>query len=177
MKKWMYVIFPGIMLALFLVVYTSHVKDAEERERQRIAKMESDRKAEEDKKKEAEKLAAEDAKKRQIEREQEDRKKEEERRRRQEAADKEVRDKTAEYRGKADTAAKQVNQAELELDRLHKLKEQTSREDFDLAKQVELARVAKRNAELQEQHLTQMIANRADSSGMAQMPPPPPPPK
>jgi hypothetical protein len=174
MKKWMYVIFPGIMLGLFLVVYTSHVKEAEEREKARIAKVEADRKEEEAKKKEAEKIAAEDAKKRQIEREAEEQKKEDERRRKQAAADKEVRDKTDEYRAKADTAQKDVNKLEIELDRLHKQKEQLSRDDFDLAKQVELARVAKRNAELQEQHLMQMIANKADASAMAQMPIAPP---
>ncbi len=173
MKKWMYVIFPGVMLVLFLIVYTSHVKEAEERERQRIANVEKQRQEEEAKKAEAERLAAEDAKKRQVEREQEERKKEEDRQRKQDAADKEVSDKTAEYRAKADAAQKQVNALELELDRLHKNKEQASRDDFDTAKQVELARVAKRNAELQEQHLTQMIAARADTSMMAQMPPPP----
>jgi hypothetical protein len=170
MKKWMYVIFPGIMLGLFLVLYTSHVKEAEEREQARIAKVEADRKAEEAKKKKAEEIAAEDARKRQIEREAEDQKKEEDRRRKQAIADKEVRDKTNDYRSKADASQKQVNQLEIELDRLHKDKEKASREDFDLAKQVELARVAKQNAELQEQHLMQMIANKADASAMAQAP-------
>lgn len=173
MKKWMYVIFPGIMLALFLIVYTSHVKEAEQREKERIAKAEEMRKQEQAKKEEAERLAAEDAKKRQQERDEAERKKEEERRAKQEAADKEVRDRTAEYKAKADGFAKKANELEVELDRLHKQKEQASRDDFETAKQVELARVAKRNAELQEQHLMQMIAQRADASAMAQMPPPP----
>lgn len=175
MKKWMYVIFPGIMLGLFLIVYTSHVKEAEDREQRRIEKMEADRKADEERKKKAEELAAADAKKRQEEREQEEAKKEADRRRKQEAADKEVRDKTAEYRGKADDFAKKVNQAEIELDRLHKQRETANHEDLELAKRVELAQVAKQTAELQAQHLMQMIANRADQSMMAQMPPPPPP--
>lgn len=177
MKKWMYVIFPGIMLALFLVVYTSHVKEAEERERARIANVDRMRKEEEEKKKEAEKLAAEDAQKRAREREAEDRKKEEERRKKKEAIDKEIADDTNKYRTEADNSAHDASQLEIELDRLHKEKDQLGREDFDLAKKVELARVAKRNAELQQQHLTQMIAQRADQSAMASMPPPPPPAK
>lgn len=172
MKKWMYLIFPGVMLGLFLVVYTSHVKEAEDREQQRIAKMDADRKAEAQKKKEAEELAAQDAAKRQKEREEEERKKDEERRRKQEAADKDVRDRTAEARAKGDKASKDVNQLEIDLDRMRKEREALIREDFELAKQVEAARVAKRNAELRQQHLTQMIASRADSSSMASMPPP-----
>jgi monoamine oxidase len=174
MKKWMYVIFPGIMLGLFLIVYTSHVKEAEEREQRRLVAIEEKRKEDEAKKKKAEELAAEDAKKRQEERDAEEAKKEADRRRKQEAADKEVADKTAEYRGKADNFAKKVSQAEIELDRLHKERETANREDLELAKRVELAEVAKQNAELREQHLMQMIAMRADQSTMAQMPPPPP---
>ena len=174
MKKWMYVIFPGIMLALFLIVYSSHVKEAEQREKERQERVEAQRKAEEQKKQDAERIAAEDAKKRQEEREADERKKEEERAAKQAAIDKDVADRTAEYKGKADGFNKQANQLEIELDTLHKQKEQASRDDFETAKQVELARVAKRNAELQEQHLTQMIALRADASSMAQMPPPAP---
>ena len=37
MKKWMYLIFPGVMLAGFLVIYFSHKAKAEEKERAHIA--------------------------------------------------------------------------------------------------------------------------------------------
>ena len=174
MKKWMYVIFPGAMLALFLVVYSAHVKEARQKEQEHLAKQAADRKAEEEKKKEAERIAAIDAKKRQEEREAEERKKEEERRRKQEAIDKEVRDQTAQFKADSDKLAKQIADLQIQLDRLHKERDQLTREDLELAKQVELARVAKRNAELEEQRLTQMIALKADGSAMAQMPLPPP---
>ncbi|PTX96473.1 hypothetical protein [Opitutus sp. ER46] len=173
MKKWMYVIFPALMLGGFLLVYTSHVEEAEAREKARIEKVEADRKEAARLKKEAELRAQVDAQKRQQEREEEERKKEEERVRKQQAADKELRDAIAQFRGEADKSAKQASELEIELDRLHKVKDQTSREDFELAKQVELARVAKRNAELQQQHLTAMLSQRAGASGLAKMPPPP----
>lgn len=170
MKKWMYVIFPGLMLALFLVVYTSHVKEAEAREKARLEKVAQQRAEEVRQKKEAEERAQVDAQKRAKEREEEERKKEDERRKKQEAADKVVTDETAKYKGEADASAKKAGDLEIELDRLHKQRDQLTREDFDLAKQVELAKVARRNAELEEQRMTAMIAQRAGSSTVAQMP-------
>ena len=175
MKKWMYVIFPGIMLALFLVVYTSHVKEAEQREQARLQKVAEERKADEAKKKQAEALAAADAKKRQEEQKVEEAKREAEQEAKIAKRDKDLADAIAKYRGRADGFAKQADALEIELDRLHKEKEQLSRNDFEMAKQVELARVAKQNAEMQEQHITEMIAQRAATSSMAVMPPPPPP--
>lgn len=173
MKKWMYVIFPGVMLGLFLVVYFTHVEEAHAREQALIKKVADERAAEAEKKKQAEARAAEDAAKRAAEREAEDKKKEEDRRKKQEAADKDLRDRMAEASGRADKFSKEVNDLTVELDRLYKQREALIRESFEMAKQVEAARVAKRNAELQQQHLTRMIASRADTSAMAQVPPPP----
>ena len=39
MKKWMYVISVGSMLAIFLVIYLAETKKHEERERQRTAEV------------------------------------------------------------------------------------------------------------------------------------------
>lgn len=174
MKKWMYIVFPGIMLALFLVVYTTHKKEAEEREALRERKVQEKLEADKQQKQIAEERAAEDAKKRAAERDAEDRKKEEDRKKKQAAIDKDIADETARFKSEADKSAKDASNLEIELDRLHKEKDALGRDDFELAKQVELARVAKRNAELQEQHLTAMIAQRADTSAMARMPAPPP---
>jgi hypothetical protein len=176
MKKWMYLIFPGVMLAAFLVFYLSHKKDAEEKERVHIAKVAQEKADLEAKKKDAEQKAREDAKKRQDEREAEDRKKEEEKAAKQAADDKKVRDATAEYTAKANAAAKEVAAREAELDRLRKEKDKTNRETFEMAKQVELARIARRNAELEIQRMTEMIARRAADSSMTRPPMLPQPP-
>src|SRR5947207_1641934 len=129
MKKWMYLIFPAILLAGFLVIYFSHKKEAQEKEVRHTAQV-------------AKEKAEAEEKKRQEERDAEEKKKEEEKAAKQAADDKKVRDQTAEYTAKADAATKQVNALETELDRLRKEKDKTSREAFDLAKQVELTRIA-----------------------------------
>lgn len=174
MKKWMYLIFPTVMLAGFLGFYFSHKKAAEAKERAHIAEVAKKKTEDDEKKKIAETKAREDAKKRQDEREAEDRKKEEEKAARQRADDEKVRASTAEFTAKGEAAAKQVATLDSELDRLRKEKDKTTRETFDLAKQVELARIARRNAELEIQRVTAMIAQRASDSAMTRMPPPPP---
>jgi hypothetical protein len=177
MKKWMYIIFPGVMLGLFLVFYLSHAKEAEQKEIAMAQKAEADKAEADRKKKEAEAKARDDARKRQEEREAEERKKEEEKAAKQAKDDKMVRDQIAEYTAKADAAQKQINALDSELDRLRKEKDKMSRETFDLAKQVELTRIARRNAELEIQRMNEMIVRRASDSSLVrppQMPPPAP---
>jgi hypothetical protein len=176
MKKWMYLIFPSVMLAGFLVIYFSHAKEAEEKEARHIAQVAKEKSEAEEKKKVAETKAREDAKKRAEERDAEERKKEEEKAVKQAADDKKVRDATAEYTAKGQAAEKQGKELEAELDRLRKEKDKTSRETFELAKQVELARIARRNAELEIQRMTEMIAKRASDSSLTRPPVIPPPP-
>jgi hypothetical protein len=174
MKKWMYIIFPSIMLAGFLVIYLSHKKQAEEKERVQVAEIAKKKMEDEEKKKVAEAKAREDAKKRQEERDAEEKKKEEEKAAKQAADDKKVRDQTAEYTAKVTATTKQVTALEAELDRLRKEKDKTSRETFDLAKQVELARIARRNAELEIQRMAEMVARRASESSLTKPPAAPP---
>jgi hypothetical protein len=176
MKKWMYLIFPGVMLALFLVFYLSHKKAMDEKERVAIAKAATDKAEADRKKKEAETKARDDARKRQEEREAEERKKEEAKAAKQAEDDKKVRDQIAEYTAKGDAAQKQVSALEIELDKLRKEKDRVSRETFELAKQVELARIARRNAELEIQRMTEMIVRRASDSSLVRPPPVPPAP-
>lgn len=175
MKKWMYLIFPGLMLGIFLVFYLSSVKrwDAQEAEKQRVAQ---EQKAADDKKKaDAEEAARVAAQKRQEEQKQEEAKK---------AADREAkyqkqlgdftsaRDKANAH---ADQLNKEISELGVELDSLHRKKEQDNQDDFDLLKQVELARVKQRDAELEIQRMVAMIAQRASESAMANPPPAPAP--
>lgn len=170
MKKWMYLIFPGAMLGLFLAFYLSHKGAAEIKEREHVALV-AKKKADDDaKKKAAEGKAREDAKKRADERDAEEKKKEDEKAAKQAADDKQVRDKTAEYVGKADTFTKEVAKHEIDLDRIRKDRDKTSRESFELAKQVELTRVARRNAELEIQRKTEMVIKRAAESSLTRPP-------
>ncbi len=176
MKKWMYLIFPGAMLGLFLVFFLSHTKEAEAREKTRqevLAKKIADDVA---KKKEDENRARLDAEKRAADRAAEDAKKESERIAKQAAIDREIREATDKAIADAATSQKTIDNLEAELDRLHKQKDQLSRDGFDIAKQVELAKVAKRTAEIEIQRTVELIARKAQESYLVRMPPPPPPP-
>jgi hypothetical protein len=170
MKKWMYLIAPTVMLAGFLVIYLSHKEQAEAKERAHVAQVAKDRAAAEEKKKVAETKAREDARKRQEERDTEEKKKAEEKAARQAADDKKVHDAITEYTAKGNAAAKQVAALEIELDRIRKEKDSVSRASFETAKQVELARVARRNAELEIQRMTEMVVRRASDSSMTKAP-------
>lgn len=170
MKKWIYLIIPGILLTVFLVFYFSHQKEATAREEARstaLAKKIADEKALKEK---AEQQAREDAAKKQAEREAEEKKKEDERRAKQAAADKQIRDETNQARAEADKAHKELQQLEIALDKLRKDKDRLTREAFDLAKQVELAKVARRNAELESQRMVEMISRRAADSSLVRPP-------
>lgn len=174
MKKWMYLIFPGAMLGLFLVFFLSHQKEAEVREKARAEAVAKKNAEDKKKKQDAERKAQEDAKKRQVEREAEDAAKEAAKIAKQAAADKEVADDTKKATDASDAYQKQISKFEIDLDTLRKNKDKASREAFDLAKQVELAKVAKRNAEFEIQRTTEMISRRAGDSSLTRMPPPPP---
>lgn len=170
MKKWMYLIFPAAMLGVFLVFYMSHAKELHEKEQRKIAEAKTAREAADAKKAAAEKKAREDAAKRQQERDAEEKQKADEKAAKQAADDKKVKDDTAKYVAQGDAAAKQLAAAEQELDRLRKEKDKTSREAFDIAKQVELSRIARRNAELEIQRMNEMIVKRASDSSLVRPP-------
>lgn len=176
MKKWMYLIFPGAMLGLFLVFYLSHQKDTEQKEHDRKVAVAQKKATEDAAKAESERVAKEQALKTQKEREEADRKKAEERRAKQVKADNDLRDQL--NKSIADAAALQKEAVTLEADlkRIYEARDRASREAFEMLKQVELGKVARRTAEIETARLIEMLAQRADRSAMASPPPPPPPP-
>lgn len=176
MKKWIYLIIPSILLGLFLVFYFSHQKETQEKQRVRsaaLAKKLADEKAA---KEAAERQAREDAAKKQAEREAEEKRKENERRAKQAAIDKQIKDETDAARAEANKFAKEAQALEAQLEKLRKDKDRIGREAFDLAKQVELAKVARRNAELESQRMVEMISRRAADSSLTRPPMLPPAP-
>lgn len=173
MKKWMYVISVGGMLAVFLFFYFAFLKDTEIKEKQRAEQVAQDRKAEETRKAAIEQKAREDAEKRSAERAAVEAKKEADKIARWEAEGKKIQDATDAATAKGDAYAKQISNLEIELNSLRANKEKFNREAFEFAKQVEQARVNKRNAELEIQRMTDMIAKRASDSSLTRLPPPP----
>jgi hypothetical protein len=171
MKKWMYVISVGGMLAVFLFFYFAFRKEAEIKEKQRHEQLAIERKAEEERKAAIEAKAREDAAKRAEERAAAEAKKEADRLAKYQAESKKIQDATDEFNAKADAYAKEISRLEIELNTLRSNKEKLNREAFEFAKQVELARANKRNAELEIQRMTDMIAKRAANSSLTRMPP------
>lgn len=171
MKKWMYVISVGGMLAIFMFFYFAFRKEALIKEKQREEQVAEERRIEEERKAAIEEKARQDAEKRAAERAAAEAKKEADRIAKWEATSKEIQDATNSYNEKADAYAKQISELEIQLDTLRKNKEQMNREAFEFAKQVEQARINKRNAELEIQRMTDMIAKRAADSALAKMPP------
>jgi chromosome segregation ATPase len=174
MKKWLYVAAPAVMIAVFLFFYYSSKAEWEAKEKARLEEV-ARVKAEADAKKHvAEAKAREDAERRNQERAAEEAKTAKEKQDRYDAEMRRIQDDTDRSNVRAETSAKLVSELTIELDSLHKQKDALTREDFELAQKVEMAEVARRNAELEIQRTVEMIATRADQSSMAKMPPPPP---
>jgi hypothetical protein len=171
MKKWLYLISVGGMMAVFLFFYFAFLKETKVKEEQRAVALAKERKIEEDKKAAAEAKAREDAAKRAKERADADAKKEADRLARWQAEGKKIQDATDAANAKADAYSKHISSLEVELNALRTNKEKLNREAFEFAKQVEQARINKRRAELEIQRMTDMIAKRAGDSALAKMPP------
>lgn len=178
---YVYVLLPLVLMLAFLFTpgagYFSSMKELEEKSRRVAAEKAAAKAAEDARRLEIERKAQEDSKKRQEQRDAEDRAKEQRRIKEYDDAMKQLRDEAAKYAAEADAFQKEANALELQLNELRTTKEKTNREVFELAKQVELAKVNRRNAELEIQRMVDMVAQRLGASSLASMPPPPAPTK
>lgn len=175
MKKWFYVLFPVALLAVFTVFYMSSRSETLAKEQAHREEMARE-KAEADQKKQiAEAKAREDAERRNVERAAEEAKAAKDKEDKYNADMARIKEDTDKSNATAETYAAKVSELTIQLDTLHKQKDALTRESFELDKQVELADIERRNAEMEIQRYDAMIADRADQSAMAKMPPPPPP--
>jgi multidrug efflux pump subunit AcrA (membrane-fusion protein) len=174
MKKWLYVLAPTAMLAVFLYFYFDSRAETEAKEKahqEEVAKA----KAEADEKKHiAEVKAREDAERRNTEREAEDAKTTKEKEEKYLSEMRRIQDDTDKANTLAETYSKEVSELTVQLDTLHKQKDSLTREGFELDKKIELAEVARRNAEMEIQRTVEIISTRTEQSPMSKMPPPPP---
>jgi chromosome segregation ATPase len=175
MKKWLYVLAPAVMIAVFLFFYFDSKAAWEAKEKARLEEVAQAKSDAEAKKHVAEAKAREDAERRNAERAAEDAKVAKDKQDKYDADMARIQSDTDRANATAESYAKQVSDLTIELDSLHKQKDALTREDFDLEKKVEMARVARQNAELEIQRTVEMISTRADESAMAKPPPPPPP--
>jgi chromosome segregation ATPase len=175
MKKWYFVIAPTLMLGVFLVFYFLSTAETERREKAHAEALAAQKAEADQKKKVAEETAREDAERRNVQRLADDAKAAKDKQDKYEADMRKIQDGIDKSNASAEKFAKQVSDLSIELDTLHKQKDEASRHAFDLEKKVQAAEVARRNAELDIQRMVEMIADRAEQSAMAKMPPIPPP--
>ncbi|MBI3884683.1 MAG: hypothetical protein HY302_02985 [Opitutae bacterium] len=172
-----YLIIPGTLLGVFLFFYNGALKEMKAKEV--AAQVEKDRKNAEEavRKAEIEKKATEDATERQRKRDEEDRAKEEKKRHDyQEIINVLTRDVNSNTAA-TDKYAKEAADLELQINAQRNRKEKLNTETFDLAKQVERAKIERRNAELEIQRMVEMVAKKVGESSLTNIPPPPPPSK
>lgn len=172
MKK-IYIIVPLVLLVGFSFYYRNFAADLAEREAAEKATEEARIAEEEAKKLAAEKAARLESEKKAAQREAEAAEKEAKKRADWEAAGAKIAEETAGYKKQGDDYTKKINELEIQLLELRRSKDQRTNEALALTEQIELARIAKRNAELEIQRLTDMVAERAAKSSLTQMPPPP----
>jgi chromosome segregation ATPase len=171
-----YLIVPVVLLAGFIVIWNGAQKEMEAKEirkKEQAALAEAEKAAQ---KKKLDQQAEEDARKRQAEREKADREREEKKRKDYEDAMNTLRREIDMHTTEAAKLEKESLALEKQLSDLRTQKEKLNREAFELTRKVELAKIDRRNAEIEIQRTYEMVAKKFSDSNWANPPPPPPPP-
>jgi hypothetical protein len=170
-----YVILPAILLIVFGVYYTKVAKPemvaAEVAKEKRIA---DERAAEDAHRKEVEAKAQEDARKAQEVRDQKEKERQEKAQKDKDEQDRKVQEETAKWTDEAAKLTKDIAAMEAQIANLRSKREATNREVLDLAKKAELAKIDRRNAELEIQRMYDMVAQKVADSFLTKAPPSPP---
>jgi preprotein translocase subunit SecF len=168
-----YLVIPGILLAVFLFFYLGAVKEMDAK-----AKATAEAKALADaeeaaRKADIERKANEDAEKRQRDRDAADAAKEADKEAAYAKVMTQLRTEAADYGAQADKLAKEVGALEIAISQARTNKEKLTRETFDLAKEVELAKINRRNSEIEIQRMIEITGKKMATTSVA-LPPPPP---
>lgn len=170
-----YVIVPLVLLAVFAFFYNGALKEMKEKEDARIAKIEATAKAEAERKAELDRKAQEDALKRQEERAIADKAKEDKKEKDYQDAMAALKKEADDYTAQVARLTKEAADLEAEILKTRNDKERLTREALELAKQVELAKINRRTAELEIQRMIEMVSKKLAESSLTSIPPPPPP--
>ncbi len=90
-----------------------------------------------------------------------------------EASKQKLADETAKFQQEADSYSKQAAELQAQLDSLQAAHESSSREVFELQKQVELEKIDRRTADLEIQRAYDMVTQKVAASSLTYVPPPP----
>ncbi len=167
MKKWLYFIFPILGVVVFLFFYFAHVDEAKRAEavrKEMIAKKDAEAAAA---KAALEATARKDAEARAAERIASEAKKERDKQEKWDAAGRDVQKITDAAKAASAQAVKDIARLENDLKSLRQRRDDLTAEQLALLKSVEQAKIDRRNAELEIQRFTAMIANRTSESALA----------
>jgi len=167
MKKWLYFIFPILGVVVFLFFYFAHVDEAKraaEVRKEMIAKKDAETAAA---KAALEATARKDAEARAAERIASEAKKERDKQEKWDAAGRDVQKITDTAKAASAQAVKDIARLENDLKSLRQQRDVLTAEQLALLKSVEQAKIDRRNAELEIQRFTAMIANRTSESALA----------
>lgn len=164
----LYLTIPVILVVIFGGIYWQHSRTTAAHAAEKAAAVTVAQQIEAGKKAEAERLARADADKRAAERLAEEQKKAAEKKARYEEDGRLLVADTARYTAKVTALTAELAAQEKHLVELRARRAALNTETFTLAKDVELARIAKRNAELEIQRLTEMVARQAAGATLAQ---------
>ncbi len=166
-----YFILPVLLLIGFGLYYTQiaqpEMQAAIVREQQHQAEIQ---KADEIRQAAIQQKSQEDARRVQAERDAKQRAAQEKARLEKEAQDRAIREETAKFEDEAARLTKQIADLEREISALRDRREQTNRESIELAKQVELAKIDRRTAEMDLQRMYEMVAQKIAESSLTKMP-------
>jgi hypothetical protein len=168
-----YLIVPLILAAVFGFYYKTALNDMHAKEVANQVKADKIRAEEKKHKDEVEAKATADAKKRQDERDAADREKQLKKEAEYNDAMKKLRDEAKDYADQAEKLGKQVAELDTQIAQTKTAKEKLTTETLELAKAVELAKINRRNAELEIQRMMDMVAKKLNDSSIAASPPPP----
>jgi hypothetical protein len=157
----LYLIAPVVLLGLFGGVYAQHTRHAAEQAKNRAAQVAAARAAEEARKTAAEHQARADAEERAAARAREEQQKIDGKRARWEAEGARIAADTARYQTQADYVRQKIADAKRQLETRRAQEESLRQSAFERDRQIELARIAKRNAEIEIQRLTEILARKA----------------
>ncbi len=165
-----YLISPLILLALFIGIYGKHIQTVDAQAAGKATAVAASQGEESAKKTEIERAARAEAEKRTALRLAEEQKAESDRRARYEEDNRRLAEDSAQLATAVKALGTESATLEQQLADLRNRRKALNAESFSLAKDVELARIAKRNAEMDVHRLTEMVARQAGNTSLARNP-------
>lgn len=170
-----YLIVPTILLAAFIFCYGQFSQQYAAKVAQEQAEVARQAELDKEAKQRAAEKATEEARKLEQSQREADERAEAQREQEYQNKKKAVTDEMDKYKQEADSLSQQADTLQKQLDSLYAAHEQASRKLFNLQKEVERERIARRDADMEIQRAYEMVTQKVAGSSLANYTPPPAP--